>query len=136
MKKIALILLLSILLTSTTCDGELPDQFDHSLGGAWNMTGYVFFGPSVPNLQPGDVIWEFETGIQLLTIENNVSDVYPYLPESGTHTFSITGDTVIIEGLGLESYTFEVDGDMLTLVYQDDPQIADDELGILFTRRQ
>ncbi|MDC8004950.1 hypothetical protein POV27_12885 [Aureisphaera galaxeae] len=135
MKKILLFLLCTVVLSCDTSD-DRPET-DNSILDSWDMQSYIFFGPEPPELEEGDVIWSFSQVTNTLTIVNNVESDYPYLPESGTYSVTVLPDNVvIIEGLPWGNvYEYEVVGNELFLNFRDDPQIADDELSIVFGKR-
>ncbi len=130
-------MLLCIVMLSYNNDDDNGPITVTTLDGDWDMTSYSFFGPQPPNLESGDVIWNFNNAQREVTIENNVSATYPYLPESGTYNFTtLSNSVIIIEDLSWgDNYNFEFVDDKLNLSYQDNPEIADDELFISFQKR-
>ncbi|GAB5401447.1 MAG: hypothetical protein Aureis2KO_30320 [Aureisphaera sp.] len=134
MKKIIFILFCSILFSCSNDDDSI--KTDASLLDNWDMKAYVFFGPSVPDLEAGDVTWNFSSVSNTLTIVNTVEDLYPYLPESGVYSVTVLANNeVVIEGLPWGNvYEYEIVDNELLLNFKDDPQIADDELFIRLER--
>lgn len=136
MKKLTpfFIVCLFIISTAFQCeDDDGPGPIDDRLEASWDMTSYISFGPSLPEFQPGDVVWTFDFATDTLTVENNLQDEYPYLPPSGTYLFSLSaGNLLSIAGMSPEAYRYAIENNVLTLEHLDDPQIADDELVITF----
>jgi len=116
-------------------DDNIQTHIDTQLEASWDMTRYSFFTSSNPVFETGDVTWTFDNDTNKLTIVNNILHLFPYLPPSGTYTFSTFNTNKLrITRINLENYEYRFDDNELVLTYEDDPEIADDELGIRFTR--
>eukprot|EP00179_Madagascaria_erythrocladioides_P031637 CAMPEP_0198354472 /NCGR_PEP_ID=MMETSP1450-20131203/115475_1 /TAXON_ID=753684 ORGANISM="Madagascaria erythrocladiodes, Strain CCMP3234" /NCGR_SAMPLE_ID=MMETSP1450 /ASSEMBLY_ACC=CAM_ASM_001115 /LENGTH=136 /DNA_ID=CAMNT_0044060741 /DNA_START=33 /DNA_END=443 /DNA_ORIENTATION=- len=135
MKKIFLFLFCAVILSCNNDDDNGPVT-DAALLENWDMRAYVFFGPEPPNLENGDVTWSFSAVSGTVAIVNNVEEDYPYLPESGVYPYTILPDNiVVVEGLPWGNvYNYEIVGEELFMSFRDDPQIADDELSMVFEK--
>lgn len=115
MKKILTLLLCTVLLCSCSDDDD-NNPGNANLNGRWNMNSYTAFLPDQPILEEGDITWAFNNDGTSLTVNNTVSDVYPYMLRSGTYVTTVSDGTVAISYEGfVQTFEYEFTNSTLTL---------------------
>lgn len=108
--------------------GEPPATSD--LEGKWTLQSarcFCFFPDdfdfSVHQL-------DFDTITNEVRVDN--SDETNFVTGNGTYPFTIQNDSIIIK----ESiaYTYQIEGTILILTFVDDPQLADDEISLVYSK--
>ena len=73
---------------------------------------------------------EFNSTEDVLIIEN--SEETFFITEAGTYSIDVqNGEITINDDI---AYTFQLEGDTLTLVFIDDPDVADDEISLFYSK--
>lgn len=128
--KLTFVFFLSILMLACSTDDE-PAIADASLEGEWvltNVTCYCAFGEAT-NFNLTELVFEPD-GNKLTVIQNGE---HTFFREAGVHYYGGQGDRI---GFSDDTvYRFEVNGPLMTLTYQDVPEIADDEVFYSFKRK-
>lgn len=130
MKRILLVFVLGILFSCT--DSNDDGVADSNLQGEWVLTDvscFCYFGEDN----------DFSTSKLLFSsTENKVTVIHEgndnYFHTSGVFNYELNDDVLTIER-ETRSYTYSVEGDDLTLVYIDEPMIADDEVTYKYKRK-
>jgi len=55
-----------------------------------------------------------------------------FVTGSGTYPFTIQNDSIVIKER--IAYTYQIDGTILILTFIDDPQLADDEISLVYSK--
>ena len=129
MKKIVLFFILGVFISCT----DKNDDFitDASLAGEWELTDVICFCGFEENVDFSTNKLLFNTIENRITVIHETNDNYFYI--SGVFNYELDIDTITLEG-DTRSYTYAVEGDILTLTYIDDPMIADDEITYKYSR--
>jgi len=115
---------------SCTDDDNGGEVNDDGLEGQWTLTNvscFCAFGEN-PDFSATHII--FNLGANELEVSNTGENVY--FRENGTYTY-LGNDNRLTFNDG-RSYTFAINGSELSLVFVDEPNIADDEVSYTFTR--
>lgn len=114
-----------------SCDSE-DDQviYDNSLDGEWELKEISCFCAFDPELDFTDTKLIFDVDNDSVLVINE--GTYQLFKESGEYRYG--GQNNIISFPDNTSYQFEVNGSQLSLVYIDQPNIADDEVAYYFSR--
>lgn len=131
MKRILILLLSVVFLTACSNDDNNP-KIDAELNGTWMLTNISCFCGFDPDTNFNDFTLNFNASEKIVIVQNPRED-YFYIANSGTYSFNLTEDTIKINGS--DDFKYSVDGDILTLTRVDDPQIADDELTLIYSRK-
>lgn len=131
MKRI-LILLLSVVFLSSCSNDDNNPKIDAELNGTWMLTNISCFCGFDPDTNFNDFTLNFNASEKIVIVQNPRED-YFYIANSGTYSFNLTEDTIKINRS--DDFKYSVDGDILTLTRVDDPQIADDELTLIYSRK-
>lgn len=73
---------------------------------------------------------EFDTMANEVRVDN--SEGTNFVTGSGTYPFSIQNDSIVIKER--IAYTYQIDGTILILTFIDDPQLADDEISLVYSK--
>lgn len=103
---------------------------DNSLEGEWVLNNVACYCGYGEDYDFSSSTISFHTASNIITIENNGE--YQFLRESGSYSYSGKGNTIKLDNGN--SFLFEIDGDNLRLIYEDDPNIADDEVTYSYNR--
>ncbi len=127
MKKV-LVSLFVVFLVSCSNDGDRLE--DSVLNGQWTLTNVSCFCgfPDPPEFNLTQVT--FVAASNQIIVSNNGSQVY--FREDGTYPYTGTDNQITFENN--RTFTFDINGDRLDLVFVDNPQIADDEVTYSFVR--
>lgn len=128
MKKVLFVAIVFAMFTS--CNKE--EITDDRLNGTWMLTNISCFCGFDPDTNFNDFTLNFNASEKIVIVLNPRED-YFYIANSGTYSFNLTEDTIKINGS--DDFKYSVDGDILTLTRVDDPQIADDELTLIYSRK-
>jgi hypothetical protein len=126
------LVLVGILCISFSCSNdEVGDPEDDALAGEWvlaNISCFCFFEEGT-DFSTTRLI--FDTDANKVTVENSGRDTY--FKESGTYSYS--GEESRLQFSDDEAYTFTVKGtSSLQLVFEDNPNLSDDEVTYSFRR--
>lgn len=116
-------LMMSVFLISCDSDND-PVIQDTGLNGEWILQEVSCFCAFDANVDFSETRLIFETDTNTLTVINEGTD--RFFKESGVYRYG--GQNNILDFTDNTSYQFEVAENQLTLVYLDNPQIADDEV--------
>lgn len=127
---ITYLLLFSVLISCEKLEEVNQPPSTSELQGKWELQSancFCFF--------PDDFDFaahklEFNTTANEVIVEN--SDDTFFITGSGTYPFVINNDGIIIKG-SIE-YTYRITGTTLTLTFVDNPQIADDEISLTYSK--
>jgi len=102
-----LLVLSSFALVSCEPDENLsPDPITSaitSFDGVWSLDNITCeCAPTILNM--GDDVWTFDSETNTLSIENNVSSIYPNLDSTGVRNITYTEDSVFFDGFGYHYY--------------------------------
>jgi hypothetical protein len=126
---ILFVLLLTFFISCTDNDDEVT-VVDTALEGKWALTNascFCFFGD---DFDFSEHKLDFDTKERMLTIEN--SENTQFIRSSGTYDFTLKKNSITING-NLK-YTYVVNGNKLELSFIDNPDIADDEITLFYTK--
>lgn len=127
------ILSLLVLIAVTSCDqleevGEPPVRSE--LDGNWVLGSarcFCFF--------PDDFDFarhqlDFDSVTNEVRVEN--SEETFFIIRTGTYPYAVEGDRITINGTLV--YTYRIEGNSLILSFVDDPQLADDEISLFYSK--
>ncbi|MDC6388211.1 hypothetical protein PP182_05935 [Maribacter sp. PR1] len=122
---------LSILVLVFSCETS-DDQviLDYQLEGEWMLTEISCFCAFDPEIDFTETRLLFDVDTSSVTVINDGN--YQLFKESGIYKYG--GQNNIISFPDETSYQFEVKGSQLSLIYLDEPNIADDEVAYYFRR--
>ena len=103
---------------------------DNSLEGEWVLNNVACFCGFGQDYDFSSSTITFNTAENKITIENNGE--FQFLRESGTYSYSGKDNTLEFDNGN--SYIFEIDGADLRLIFEDEPNIADDEITFYYSR--
>ncbi len=129
MKKLLIIITLITIFTSCSKE-EIKDE---RLNGEWYLTDAYCFCGFDPEVDIKDFTLNFDNSKQAVSI-GNPPDTYYFIAENGTYTYVLTDSEISFKGVPTE-YKYSIENNVLTLDKIDDPQIADDELTLVFRRK-
>jgi len=129
MKKLLFLVLSIALFTSCTKD-EVKDE---QLSGEWYLTNAYCFCLPESEIDINEFTLSFGNSNQQVTIGNPAATYY-YIAEDGTYKYNLDNRHISFEGIS-PGFTYSIENDILTLVKIDDPQIADDELTLVFKKK-
>lgn len=122
---------LMILVFLISCDSDNdPVIQDTGLNGEWILQEVNCFCAFDADVDFSETRVVFDTQQSTLTVINEGTN--RFFKESGEYQYG--GQNNILDFTDNTSYQFEVTGNQLTLVYLDNPQIADDEVVYSFGR--
>ncbi|KAA2219591.1 MULTISPECIES: hypothetical protein [Maribacter] len=122
---------LMMLVYLISCDSDNdPVIQDTGLNGEWILQEVSCFCAFDANVDFSETRLIFETDTNTLTVINEGTD--RFFKESGVYRYG--GQNNVLDFTDNTSYQFEVAENQLTLVYLDNPQIADDEVVYSFRR--
>ncbi|TLF46818.1 hypothetical protein [Maribacter aurantiacus] len=122
-------LVILVFLISCESDNDTIIQ-DTGLNGEWILQEVSCFCAFDANVDFSETRLIFDTDANTLTVINEGTD--RFFKESGEYRYG--GQNNILDFTDNTSYQFEIDGNQLTLIYLDNPQIADDEVVYSFRR--
>ena len=64
-----------------------------SFEGAWSMTGYKASTPEYLLIDEGDIVWDFDTEAQTVTMTNNGE---PYMSPNGTFDYTLEKNAIVV----------------------------------------
>lgn len=128
MKRFFLILVTALYLSCETDDQ--PVILDAGLNGEWILQEVSCFCAFDPEIDFSQTRILFDVENSLLTVFNEGN--YQLFKEPGEYYYG--GQNNIINFADDTSYQFEINGSQLSLVYLDNPNIADDEVAYFFIR--
>ena len=120
-----------LLLISCSEDDEDTTPIDAALDGKWILSEAFCFCFFDEDFDFSQHTVSFESASGEVTIENSINTFFiTALP--GIYPYSTNNDIVRIND-DLE-YRYEISGNTLTLSYVDNPNIADDEITLRYTK--
>ena len=122
-------LMILVFLISCDSDNDTIIQ-DTGLNGEWILQEVSCFCAFDAQVDFSQTRLIFETDANILTVINEGTD--RFFKEAGEYQYG--GQNNILDFTDNTSYQFEVSGNQLTLVYLDNPNIADDEVAYFFSR--
>ncbi len=128
MKKI--IFLISSILILNACSKE---DVDPQLNGTWFLSSVSCFCFHDPETDFSGYTLEFIESEKRVNVKNPSGENY-YIAEDGSRKYSISNQVITIEG-ATYSYKYSIENNELFLHNLDNPQIADDEITLVFRRK-
>nr|WP_299171774.1 hypothetical protein [uncultured Allomuricauda sp.] len=128
MKKISLLFAVLILIVIVACSSD-DNIVNPELDGQWilnDVACFCFFGD---DFDFSDHTITFNAPGGTVTISSLTDS--SFIAESGTYLYSDNGSVIEIEG---RRYTYEINGNTLTLNFIDNPNIADDEVSYFYIK--
>ena len=132
MKRIVF-LLLSVLFLSACSKNDDNPKLDPQLNGSWILTDVSCFCFHDPEKDFSEYTLNFKETENTVDIQNP-SEEYFYIAEDGSYNYSISNQIISIEG-ATYSYLYSIENNELSFHNIDDPQIADDEITLIFKRK-
>ena len=126
MKRILVLLFVCCFLSCSDDD----NGFDIELNGTWTLTNVSCFCgfPDPPGFENTQVTFVDVTNEVIVL--NEESEVY--FRENGVYSYTGSENTIVLEDG--RAYNFEINEDVLLLVFVDEPNIADDEISYTFRK--
>ncbi|WP_339625363.1 hypothetical protein [uncultured Maribacter sp.] len=113
------------------CDPEgEPAIADAALEGEWVLSQVVCYCSFEPDTDFTLTKVVFDTDRDLVKVTHDGE--YAFFRETGEHFYGGQGDRLGFSDNSV--YRFDVEGSLLTLTFQDSPEIADDEVTFLFKK--
>ncbi|TXN38083.1 lipocalin family protein [Flagellimonas hymeniacidonis] len=128
MKKLGVLLITVLLFTS--CSSDDDTVADSGLNGTWTLTRVSCFCGFADPPEFDLTQLTFDADTNEIIVLNNGDQVY--FRENGTYSYTGNGSRIRLEDG--KFYDFEITGDTLSLVFVDEPMIADDEVSYSFVR--
>ena len=125
-------LLLSAFFLSACSNSDDNPKIDSELSGTWMLTNVSCFCINEPESKLNKYIIDFKMSQNTVDIQNPNGEIF-YIAENGSYNYNLASNKISLDGLST-SYTYSVENNVLTLIKIDDPQIADDELTLVFKR--
>lgn len=127
MKRFFLLILVLVFSCETSDDQVI---LDNQLEGEWMLTEISCFCAFDPEIDFTETRLLFDVDTSSVTVINDGN--YQLFKESGIYKYG--GQNNILSFPDETSYQFEVKRSQLSLIYLDDPNIADDEVAYYFKR--
>lgn len=131
MKKIG-ILLLSFIFISACSNNDDNPQIDGNLSGTWMLTSVSCFCIDEPESKLNEYSINFKTSQNTIDIQNPNGESF-YIAENGSYNYNIANNKISLDGV-FTSFNYSIKNNILTLEKIDNPQIADDELILVFKK--
>lgn len=126
------LVIIGVLCISFSCSNdEVSDPEDDALDGEWVLTNISCFCFFEEDTDFSTTQLTFNTKDNTLTVQNSGQNTY--FKESGTYSYS--GEGTRIQLSSSEAYIFTLKSTSLQLVYEDNPEIADDEVSYSFRKK-
>lgn len=94
LKKLLLLFISATLLMACSNDtGSDLTSISATFEGAWSMTGYKASTPEYLLIDEGDIVWDFDTEAQTVTMTNKGE---PYMSPKGTFDYTLKEDTIVV----------------------------------------
>ena len=132
MSKFNLIFSLAFLLLSCSKGEEGKEFDDNSLEGSWVLTNVSCFCGFPEDNDFTETHLLFDTEENKVTVDNRGK--YEYFKPSGTYSYS--GEDNRIKFEDGRDYRFEINKEILNLIFIDEPNIADDEITYTLEKEQ
>ncbi len=127
MKRFFLLILVLVFSCETSDDQVI---LDYQVEGEWMLTEISCFCAFDPEIDFTETRLLFDVDTSSVTVINDGNN--QLFKESGIYKYG--GQNNIISFPDETSYQFEVKGSQLSLIYLDEPNIADDEVAYYFRR--
>lgn len=128
---LSFVLILSLALNACSNDDDNFSSSEDGLNGEWVMEGRTCFCYYEEGYDYSTTLVSFDTEANTMTVLNT-GEGEPFFT-SGTYTYNMTGKNMLT--IGDYNYLIEFKGDhKISMEYQDDPDIADDEIIYIFVR--
>lgn len=129
MKRILVLLLVCCFISCS--DDDTVGGFDVELNGSWTLTNVSCFCgfPEDVDFSSTQVTFVERTNELLVAVDDEGA---PYFKPQDLYAYSGSGNTINFDDGS--SFTFEIDEDILQLIFIDNPNIADDEISFTFEK--
>ncbi len=124
------LLLLTVLVSCEKSEEVNQPPSTSEIRGKWELQSASCFCFFSDDFDFGAHKLEFNTTVNEVIVEN--SDDTFFITGSGTYPFVVENDGIIIKGR--IEYTYRIEGSILTLIFVDNPQIADDEISLTYLK--
>ena len=125
------LVIIGIFCVSFSCStDEERNTVDDSLEGEWILSNISCFCFFEEDTDFSTTRLRFNTKDGKVTVDNTGSNTY--FKESGTYTYSSEGNVIRLSAT--EAYVITIKGSSLQLVFEDNPDVADDEVSYSFIR--
>ncbi len=121
--------MLSGLFLASCSNSDDDPKIDSQLNASWMLTNIDCFCGFDPATNLNDFTLLFKASENSVIVQNPRED-YFYIANSGSYNYTLSNDTIKINGS--DDFKYSINGDLLTLIRVDDPQIADDELVLTY----
>lgn len=127
MKKASFLVIMVFVLLS--CSGDDDNVVDTTLNGEWilNRASCFCFFEEDFDFSAHTLI--FSSNKEEVVVEN--SDTTFFITQAGSYSFTNNGNVLEIDG---RKYTYEIKGNEMILTFVDNPNIADDEISLFYTK--
>ncbi|WP_341227049.1 hypothetical protein [uncultured Arcticibacterium sp.] len=128
--KTIIILILSLGLVESCTKEDIENNAFSVLDGKWLLESASCFCYFEDDLDFSKHTVTFDGNSKKLTITNPESTFF--ISKSDEYNYTVNGNLITIEGV--DGYFYEFKNGKLLLIRDDDPQIADDELTLTYTK--
>jgi len=128
MKKLAFLFFVGVLFSCEKSNDSSPTP--EGLNGTWELQSASCFCFFPDDFDFGAHKIDINSNDGVLTIEN--SSETSFIAEAGSYDFLVRSGNIVIRNTW--EFTFEIKGDTLTLIFVDNPEIADDEISLTYKR--
>ena len=127
MKKVSFLVIMVFVLLS--CSGDDDNVVDTTLNGEWILNRASCFCFFEEDFDFSAHSLTFNSMGEEVIVEN--SDTTFFITQAGTYSFTNNGTVLDIDG---RKYTYNIEGNSLVLTFVDEPNIADDEIALFYTK--
>lgn len=124
------LLLITVLVSCENLEEVNQLPLTSELEGKWELQSASCFCFFPVDFDFGAHKLEFNTTANEVIVEN--SDDTFFIMGSGTYPFVVENDGIVISG-SIE-FMYQIEGSMLMLIFVDNPQIADDEISLTYSK--
>ncbi len=129
MKRVILIVMLILFsISCTDNDDELVTNAD--LLGQWVLNDAICFCGFANDFDFSAHKLNFTLRKNIVIVENS-NDTF-FVKQSGEYSYAVVADRITIDGD--KKYVYKIKDNTLTMTFVDNPQIADDELTLVYTK--
>lgn len=127
MKKVGFLVVMVLILLS--CSGDDDKITDTALDGEWILNRVSCFCFFEEDFDFNAHTLTFNSNEKEVVVEN--SDTTFFITQSGSYSFTNSGAVLDIDG---KKYSYEIEENEMILTFVDEPNIADDEIALFYTK--
>jgi hypothetical protein len=127
MKKAGFLAIIVLFLLS--CSGDDDNVSDVALNGEWILNRASCFCFFEEDFDFSGHTLTFNSIEEEVVVKN--SDTSFFITQAGTYSFANNGTVLDIDG---RKYTYRIEGNTMVLTFVDNPNIADDEIALFYTK--